>query len=52
MFVRDCSIVFRSIKCIEQLALILNDVAKYILLNLTLNALAKRRIERVNVSKE
>ena len=50
-FMGDCSIVFGSIGCVEQLATVLNEVAKYVALNLILNALAKGRIGRVNIGK-
>jgi len=52
MFVKDCSIVFRSIECIEQPASILNEVTKRIALKLILKSLTRKRIRGDVVGKE
>ena len=40
-FMRDYSMVFGGIECVEQLASVFNEVDKYVALNLIINALVK-----------
>jgi hypothetical protein len=51
-FVRDYSIVFGGVKGVEQLALILNEVAKHAALSIVLRALARGRIRRDDIGEK
>ena len=51
-FMRDYSIVFGGIKCVEELALVLNEVAKYTAFKLLLKSLTRKRIRGDVVGKE
>jgi len=49
---RKCSIFFGSIKEVERLALILNEVAKRIVFEITLRKLARRKVKRSDIGGE
>ncbi|RLE89225.1 MAG: hypothetical protein DRN04_16530, partial [Thermoprotei archaeon] len=51
-FVRDYPIVFEGVEAVEQLAIALNEVAKYTALKLTQKAITQGRIKRAGIGRK